>query len=142
MIEIVPLKPEHIDGMEVQPAQRMGADEMRVAMSAPMGDDAWTVLADGKPVACGGLLKVWEGRAYAWALLGVDARRYLKSITKAARRGIETGGFRRVEMAVQEGFPEGQHWARLLGFTLETPEPMRAYLPNGRDAYLYAKVSE
>lgn len=141
MIQIVPLKPEHIDGLEVQPAQRMSAAEMRAAIAAPMGDDAWAVLAEGKPVACGGLLKVWDGRAYAWALLGVDARRHLKSITKAARRGIETCGFRRVEMAVQVGFREGQHWARMLGFTLETPEPMRAYLPNGKDAYLYAKVS-
>ena len=141
MIEVVPLEQSHIDALDVQPAQRMPAEDMRAAMAASYGD-AWAALHDGKPIACGGLVKVWEGRAYAWALLGNDARRHMLALTRATRRGLETGGFRRVEMAVQAGFEQGEHWARLLGFSRETPEPMRAYLPNGQDAYLYAKVSK
>jgi hypothetical protein len=43
-------------------------------------------------------------------------------------------------MAVDAGFGAGCRWAELLGFSLETPEPMKKYLPNGRDAYLYART--
>jgi hypothetical protein len=140
MIEIVEFKPEHIDAMDVQPAQRM-SPEARKGFAAPFGD-AWTGLVDGRPVGCAGVVKVWDGRGYAWALLGVDAKHHMKAITRAVRRGLETTNYRRIEMAVDAGFDAGCHWARMLGFELETPRPMRAYLPNGNDAWLYVRVRD
>jgi hypothetical protein len=43
-------------------------------------------------------------------------------------------------MYAEAGNPRAERWAVLLGFHLETPEPMRAFLPDGKDAMLYAKV--
>lgn len=141
MIQIVPFEPEHADAMDVQIAQRMTPEERQQAMGESFGD-AWTAMVDGEPVACAGLVPVWFGRAYAWALLSERAGAHMVAITRAVRRALDMGEFRRVEMAVRAGFAEGERWARLLGFSRETPEPMRAYLPNGQDAYLYAKVSK
>lgn len=139
MIQIVPFEPEHADAMDVQIAQRMTPEERQQAMGESFGD-AWTAMADGEPVACAGLVPVWFGRAYAWALLSESAGAHMVAITRAVRRALDMGEFRRVEMAVRAGFAEGERWARLLGFVLETPDPMRAYMPDGSDAYLYSRV--
>lgn len=135
MIEVVEFNPAHAAALEVQDAQRVDA--------ACLGGEygmAFTAMADGRPVACAGVLEVWAGRGYAWALLGRDCGSYFLAIHRAVNRGIVLCGLRRVEMAVDAGFLPGIRWAQLLGFKLETPEPMRAFLPNGRDAYLYARV--
>jgi hypothetical protein len=50
-------------------------------------------------------------------------------------------GFRRLEMAVDAEFTAGLRWARMLGFTCETPEPMKAYTPAGRACYQFARVT-
>ena len=42
-------------------------------------------------------------------------------------------------MAVDAAFPQAIRWACMLGFTCETPEPMRRYTPDGRDAYLFSR---
>lgn len=138
MIEVVEFEPEHLDMLDIQEAQRIPEQDRRSFMG-PYGD-SWTVMLDGHPIACGGFVKIWHERAAAWSLLGKEAKDHLLFITRAVRRGMDTSGYRRVEISVQAGFDEGMHWARMLGFTLETPEPAKAYLPNGADAYLFSRV--
>ena len=121
--------------MTPQPGQAVEVDNYTKA--AEFGH-AWTLMVDGVPVACAGLVSMWEGRAYAWALLAKDAP--MLTLTREIRSHLARAGFARVEMAVDAGFVAAQRWAEMLGFTLETPEPMRKFLPNGRSAYLYARV--
>lgn len=135
---VVPFEPSHALAMDVQPAQRM-SEFSPEALAAPAGD-AWTGMVDGRPVACAGLVEVWAGRAYAWALLAAYAGPHMVSITRAIRCRLARSPYRRVEMAVDAGFSAGARWAELLGFERETPMPMRKYLPNGRDAWLYART--
>jgi len=134
---LVPFDPAHVGQMRVQ---RMQAHELDAQSLADPYGRAWTAMADGAPVACGGLVEVWTGRAYAWALLSESAGPHMLALTRAIRSGLAQSPFRRVEMAVDAGFDAGRRWAELLGFRLETPEPMRAFLPNGRDAYLFART--
>jgi len=140
VIEVVPFAPAHLVGFNVQPAQRSAFALQPDAVSAPFGQ-AWTALADGVPVGCAGFVEVWDGRAYAWALLAAHAGPHMIALTRAIRCVLAQAPFRRVEMAVDADFPQAARWAALLGFKCETPEPMRAYLPDGSDAYLYAKVT-
>jgi len=140
MFEIIPFAPEHILQLDVQDAQRLTDEEQAQALAAPFGW-AWTGLVNGVPVACAGLVEVWQGRAYAWALLARTAGPWMAAITRAVRRALRATPFDRIEMAVEAGFAAGQRWAVMLGFELETPQPLRRYLPGGRDAYLYAMVT-
>ncbi len=135
---IVAFDPAHIDMLDVQDAQRIDA-ERRAVLSSDYGR-AWTAEVDGEPIACAGLIEVWEGRAYAWALIGRNAGPWMAAITRAVRRALDVAPFRRVEMAVDATFEAGNRWALLLGFTRETDKPLRCYLPSG-DAYLYARVT-
>ena len=136
MFEIIPFKPEHIGMIDAQEAQQIDRCN---AEQVPFGD-AWTALGDGHPVACAGLVEAWPGRAYAWALLGKHAGRWLSAITRAVRRALDVAPFKRIEMAVDAGFVAGQRWAVMLGFELETPRPLRAYMPGGQSAFLYGMV--
>lgn len=135
-MKVIPFHVNHIELMQVQAAQR---DELRAAPPAAFGD-AWTAVADGLPIASAGLVDVWPGRAYAWALLGEDVGPWFVSVHRAVLKALARSPARRIEMAVDADFEAGARWAEMLGFKRETPEPMQAYLPNGRPAYLYARV--
>lgn len=138
MIELVPLTPELLRAVEPQPMQRMPLEQAE-ALSAPTGR-AFAVLADGAPVAAGGVLELWAGRGHAWGLLSLAAGPHMRAITRATRSFLDSLPCRRVEMAVDAAFPQAIHWAYMLGFQCETPEPMRCYTPDGRAAYLFARV--
>ena len=131
--------PEDIGAMRIQNAQL--AEVNPASLQSPYGY-AWTAWAGDSPIICAGIIEVWEGRAYAWALLSQDAGEYMLAMTREIRSRLSALPFRRVEMAVAAGFSAGCRWAKLLGFECETPSPMRGYLPNGGSAWLYARVSD
>ena len=133
---VVPFAHEHLAQINVQPAQRAGYEAASPLLNGP----AYTALVDGKPVACAGVVEMWPQRGYAWALLDRDAGRHLLTLTREIRARLDGLGFRRIEIAVDAGFAAGVRWARMLGFTCETPSPMRAFTPEGRDCYLFARV--
>lgn len=135
--EVVRFDEAHLDAIRIQAAQRMTPEQRQQAMRVHYGD-AWTALVDGHPVASAGLVELWEGRAYAWAMLGEDAGPWMRRITRAICSRLEEARYRRVEMAVDAGFGAGCRWAHLLGFELEALA--RAYMPGGRDAFIYARV--
>lgn len=134
-VEVIPFERHHARLIVPQPAQEA---EAALQVEAPEGP-AWTAVVDGLPVACAGFVPVWVGRAYAWALLGADVGPHLLAVTRAIRCRLASSGFRRVEMAVDCEFANGRQWARMLGFECEGLA--RAYLPNGRDAWIYARVN-
>lgn len=136
---LVPFDPVHALGMRVQPNQALPPDEFLRALATPAGE-AYTGMVDGRPIGCAGVVELWKGRALAWALLAEDAGPHMVSVTRAIRFFLATVPYRRVEMAVDAEFPAAIRWAEMLGFKRETPEPMPAYLPNGRACYQYARV--
>ncbi len=138
MIDVVPLTPELLRAIVPQNQQRLPVEHAE-ALAAPKGN-AYAALVDGQPVAAAGVVELWTGRAHAWALIGEDAGPHMLHITRATRSFLDRLPCRRVEMAVDAEFPQAIRWACMLGFTCETPEPMRRYTPDGRDAYLFARI--
>lgn len=139
MIEIVPFLPEHFVALQAPATQRAWVEENAAALAQGPGD-ARTALLDGRPIACAGVIELWPGRGYAWALLDRSSGRHMLPITRAVRGFLDSAPWRRVEMAVDAKFLAGCRWADLLGFVRETPAPMRAFAPNGADCFLYARV--
>lgn len=135
---LIPFEPGHLRAMSPQAAQL--GDVHAQQPDVDLGD-AWTGVSEGGVLlGCAGLVQMWPGRSHAWALLSVDAAAHMLAITREIRSRLAATPSRRIEMTADAEFPEAQRWAVMLGFTLETPTPMRAYLPGGRDAYLYARV--
>lgn len=133
---VVPMTQDHLRRIDAQPAQAGEVDAQ--SLVSPVGQ-AWAALDEsGAPVACAGLVEVWAGRAYAWALLDSRAGRHMMGVTRAIRAALERAPFRRIEMAVDAEFGAGARFARMLGFECECRA--RAYLPNGHDALIFARV--
>lgn len=131
---IVPFDPAHLALMVVQPAQRIAELEHPDALTCPFGE-GWTVMVEGRPVTCAGLVETGPGVAYAWAVLSEDAGPHLLRVTREIRSRLATVPFRRVSMAVDAGFPQGLRWAAILGFQYERD----GELPNGRRAQIFTR---
>ena len=140
---IVPFQAEHVEQITVQSSQIceinwFGSPEYIKSLESGI---AYTGIVDGVVMACAGLMQIWPGRYYAWALLTDQmSPHHMIAITRAVRRGLHLIPNARVEAIVQSDFEMGHRWMGLLGFTRETPEPMRRYYPDGQDAVLYARV--
>lgn len=138
---LVPFKPEHLQMLVLQDAQ---------AWMQPMLEDpgygaalvdagpCWT-LTDGQSVAmCVGLVRMWENRGQAWALMSAHAGRHMVQAMRMMRGLMDLLPERRIEAVVDADFEQGHRMIRMLGFLKEGV--MRAYLPDGRDVAIYARV--
>jgi len=138
MIEVEPLAPAHLTGFTPHQPIDIRPEDMFEEFSKSDGD-AWAFKHEGKVVGVGGLIPLWPGRAMAWMVLDRDSGRGMIALTRFLPHFIDAHGFPRVEMWVSAGFDLGFRWAGLLGFELETPKPMKRYLADGGDAYLFAR---
>lgn len=142
MIRIEKLRPEHVLAIDLQPAQRIvtGAIDPVYARGIVEHDGIGfaAVLAD-RVIACAGIAEGHPGRGIAWALLSDEALAHFRFIHKATKRAVSTAPWRRIEMTVDAEHASGARWAESLGFVREGR--MRAYTPNGRDCFLYARIN-
>lgn len=142
MVEIVPFQAEHLAALRIQAVQASAQPLMTVEHGTRIAEQvglAKTVLVDGKPIACAGVIEVWKGRAFAWSYLGEGWERQMRLVHRAALAGLRACRWRRVEMAVDPRHPEGKRWALHLGFEFEGLA--RKFTPDGRDAEIWARVT-
>lgn len=143
MIEVRDFRPEDVDGLEppevhVRSLEAIGDWRKMIRTSAATGP-CWTALHEGRVLGVAGLGVHWEGRAEAWCLLAREVpTRLWPAIHRAALRGIEAAGFRRVEATAKQGFEPAGKWLRMLGFVPEGVMP--AYGPDGADHMRWARV--
>jgi hypothetical protein len=141
-LEFTPFRAAHLTYLVPQEAQRRdhaallgsGAAEL---MESPMALTAWH---KSRCLGMAGLLQVHPHRALAWALLSDAAAPHMLAITRKVKRVVALSPWRRVEITVAADFIDGQRFARALGATLETPEPLKAYGVYGNDEYMYSIV--
>lgn len=139
---IEPFKPEHVHLIDVQDEQSLAKQHFTNTeyLTALSRADSWTVRINGKVVACAGIITIWPGRHQCWALISATiGPAGMVRLTKAVLRMLRLKEGR-TEMMVASEFEEGHRWARVLGFKLETPEPMRQWFPEGGDASLYSRI--
>jgi hypothetical protein len=143
MLIIAPMLPEHPKFLALQEAQEFAAlwiakDEYcdGLAKAGP----AYSAIADGVVVGCGGVVTKHDSVGVAWALFSSMAGPHMMRITRETRRFFDALDYRRIETAVERSHGIGHRWANALGFQQEGI--MRAYLPDGRDAVLYSIVRE
>ena len=140
---VTAFRPEHVRALELQQAQRYfagtlsGEDYGRMLASA---GQSFTALEGDRVIACSGCMEIWDNRAMAWALVSKDAGRHMLGVHRAVAGFLAGAKWRRIEASVDVGFEAGMRWMALLGFKQETPEPMRAYRPDGGDCYLFARI--
>jgi hypothetical protein len=137
---IEPFKVWHLDEFDLQPTQAGLRAFLKQGHALHLAENsfAFTGFQDGKAVGCAGMIELWPGRECAWSLLSDCGPRAFLNVHRTVVRSLEARRARRTEMAVDVDHFAGQRWAALLGFKKEGL--MECYSPDGRNAYLYAKV--
>lgn len=150
MLRFLPFEPWHLKALELAPGQEavrdlldrpgfgagLAAGVAQTAIDLQEGD-----LEGSRVAACAGFLLPWPGRAVAWSLFGiVAAGEWAPIYRRCARmiRSAERAGLRRIEAQADAGFRPACRFLEALGFTPEGL--MRAWSPDGRDHWLYARV--
>lgn len=142
MLEYQPFKSGHLRYLAPQRTQRydhaiMLNSEYAKIVDGNFGLSAW----EGNTcVAAAGCVPIFGSRAVAWAILSNDAAPYMLQIVRKVRHTMALLPYQRIEISVRADFEDGKRFARLIGMTLETPEPMRCHGANGEDEYMYAVV--
>lgn len=138
---VEPYRPEHLRSLLLQPAQAFLAGSLDVAATERIRSlsDARTALVGDRVLGCGGVMELQPGHGMAWAILAQGIGHHMTAVTRASRAFMDSKGMRRIEMHVKDDFEAGHIWARLLGFTDETPNGMAEWRP-GENYHLYSRV--
>lgn len=135
---VVPFRRWHFDwlGESIEPCLGLSAATLGVLEA----QESYTGMVDGEVVACAGLVRQWPTRHIAWALLNREkAPAHILWISRAVRAHL-AGVKGRIEMTVRADFPQGQRWAELLGFKIETPR-LEKFGPEGEDHIGYVRIN-
>ncbi len=142
MITLVPYKAEHLSRLTLQPAQehlRPYLTEENLKLME--GDDSYTMLEDGVPIFCGGVVELWQNRGVMWCYIGGVSRKGFIGIHNITKQYIDLFPQKRLEFYVDENFENGHRWARALGFHLEAPR-MEAFTISGSASSMYALIRD
>lgn len=139
-MHIVPFQPKHLELMVLQPSQQSFSQYFNPTYgeSLVVSGPCFTAIEDNYVFGCAGVVKQWDNRAIAWALLSEYAGVQFIRIHRAVKRFLETTDFKRVEAFVDAEFEAGHRWITMLGF--EREGYMKSFSPNGNDAVLYARI--
>lgn len=139
----VPFIPAHLDNFNLQKEQLFAAEYVndefkdRLVFAGP----AHTGIIDGRPYVIAGVIKTSAHTGSAWALLTEDSKEYMLSCTKAISAFLDSTDIKRIQTAVRRDFKQGHRWAKMLGFTNETPEMgMKGYGIHGETYDLYSRI--
>lgn len=104
---------------------------------------AWTLWADGRPLACGGAVRFWPGVGELWCWAGDEASARPVAFARQARRCVALlrggHGFARVQAHVREDDARARRFALFLGLLPEGRCP--GYGPNHETHLLYGRYT-
>src|SRR5574343_436183 len=153
-VDVVPFELHHLDTIEPLSDEYLrwfGGDcpgvswRQRVGWQA-MAGPAYSVIADGKTIACGGIMNHFPGVGELWMITAADADKARTHLMLAVLRNFdnvaEQFDFVRVQVAVPEnGRGFSRKLVERLGFVRETNDlGMRKAGRDGSTFHLYGKV--
>lgn len=123
MIQFVPFRLEHLEGLTLQPSQdylgRILSDPT-ARFNAGRSRPAYSGVVDGRIVGAAGVMAAQGESAYCWALLSASIPKSawvrITRFVLAELAAVQAGGVRNLFTTVKEDFCQGHEWARLLGF--------------------------
>lgn len=144
--EIIPYKKAHAFELFERGIQEVNfhlssvGDWEKLANDWEIAGPAFTIVLDGRPIACGGFALYDKSFAECWAFIlqtehGIVVYR---NILKKFREMIEQHKFRRLQALVIDNFESGTKLIEHLGF--EHVAPLRKYGPNGETMQLFERV--
>ena len=141
-METVPFKPEHLLAIEHRWPEIGISPELMLTTGKYYGTGfARTGLINGRPIVCGGMMKLWPGVGEAWVIgsdeLKQNALPFHRAILKY-REVVFAMGLHRLQCACHVDFTDSRAWLERLGFVDEGV--MKAFTSDREDYVRYALV--
>lgn len=137
---VTPYKAEHLLDFQLQEGQLYSTPAITPEYAKMLeGQFSFAGIHEGKVLAVGGVMELWENRALVWLMVDRHAGPHFVSIHKAVKRLLDAVPYPRLEADTPCEFEPGHRWLKMLGFELEAPR-MRSYRVDGGDSALYARV--
>jgi hypothetical protein len=140
--EVVDLEPEHAYTIlrTVDHPLPLSDSEIVSNYLSP-GSISRTVMCNGVPLACGGIINLKWNRGEAWLLVSKFARHHIKGILRAAKIQLpemaRVGGFRRVQATVWCPC-RPKLYIRRFGFNIDGFLP--SFGPDGETAQMFSRI--
>ncbi len=134
MIEIKEFHPRDIEGLSAVAPEIAGGSFLWEP------GYAYTILAEGRPIAACGIRTLWQGVGEAWAFITRTFRgrpRAFRRIQDLLEYAEARGSYTRIHCFVPEYFHEGRSFVRHLGFTCEAF--LAGFFPNDTGAVVYVR---
>lgn len=141
MVEAKPLIAADLMQLKPQPWQCKDEYSLTVEYCGYLEEHsshAETIWHNGKIVAAGGAVPIWEGRAEVWMLLSVDCGPAFVGVNRIANRFLDSLPYRRLETTCEIGWEQAMRWLAMLKFRRECTA--QAYMPDGRDMEIYTRI--
>ena len=101
-MNVVSYKAEHLYALDLQESQAYLSSWITPDQAQALEDHGWayTGMVNGTPVACAGVIQMWQGRGMAWAYISkYAARQHFLAVHKAVSRFLEACYIQRIEMS-------------------------------------------
>jgi hypothetical protein len=126
-VHTVPFEARHAAGLCLRPEAQTLLNQLgplpQLARTYAAAGPAWTLMAGGWPLACGGVVRFWPGAGELWCWTGLEAGGFSVAFARLARARVAElffgHGFHRVQAHVREDDDRAQRFARFLGLELE-----------------------
>lgn len=142
MITRIEFAPAHLGALQLQDAQSYFGpllSDVHYGEELRAAGPAYSIMCDGRVIACAGVAEIWTGRGMAWSLLADGIGDAFVGLHRMVKRFLwRECGIRRIEAYVDRDFAAGHRWVRLLGFECEGT--MRAFGQHGGDMAMYSRV--
>ena len=148
MPSLIPFKKEHLHEIDLRPFDEqvvMGVPKAfdLIALQAQKGIAYTGVNDEGKIIAVGGVVILWEGVGSGWVLTSDLLLKYKtwthRNIKQILDITIDTQKLHRIESIILKDHCVSQKWAERLGF--ESEGLLRKYDSNKSDYYLYSRIA-
>lgn len=139
----VPFHPGHVSSLK---NTKKGVFDQQtlsqmLEVQASMGH-AITAYVHGRPAACFGYSLLWPGVAEMWLHVDESARKYGKTMTRAAIAfrdfTVISANLHRLQISVECDDERAVRWGQAIGFSIEGR--LRSYGPNQADFFMMSRI--
>lgn len=144
-IHLVPFETRHVDSLILRPQAEAMLSRLgplpQLARSYATAGPAWTLMASGLPVACGGAVRFWPGMGELWCWADVESGVVGVAFARQAQAVVsdllECGVFHRLQAHVREDDERARRFVQFLGLRFEGRCP--GYGPDKATYQLYGR---
>lgn len=145
MMQIIPFSVNHVVSIDMRDHETWASREMleEFAQEHMRRGGGYSMVDDGKIIACGGVDVVWQGVGEAWTILSRHIEQHKLSLHRTTRcfldNLIHMRRLHRVQAHVLKADERAVRWINALGFHAEAV--LESFGPNREDYILYARLT-